>query len=48
MACCGSPGQPSAKWELTLPNGEKRVYLTQVEANVAATNAGGGTIRKVT
>lgn len=50
MACgsCGGPQQPSDKWELTTEDGTSRVYLTQVEARVAAAAFGGGTIRKIT
>lgn len=50
MACgmCG-PGTPAPQkvWEHTAPDGTTSTYLTQTEARVAATMAGGGTIRHV-
>lgn len=50
MACraCGGAAGPSTKWELTTPDGQVRVFLTEVEARVAATASGGGTIRPTT
>lgn len=47
MACCGSAAGPRQKYELTTADGTKRVFLTQTEAEVARTAAGGGTIRVV-
>ncbi len=48
MGCnCGTAYRPS-KWELTTPTGDVRVYLTETEARVALTIAGGGTIRRIT
>jgi hypothetical protein len=37
----------SGQWEVTLPNGEKRILPTEHDANVARTMAGGGTVRKL-
>lgn len=50
MACgtCGGAAGPSTKWELTTDDGTTRVFLTEVEARVAATSSGGGTIRPIT
>ncbi|MDZ4232763.1 MAG: hypothetical protein U1C73_03160 [Dietzia sp.] len=50
MGCgyCGSGSGPSTKWELTTTSGDTRVFLTEVEARVAATASGGGTIRPIT
>jgi hypothetical protein len=42
-ASAGSSGQ----WEVTLPNGEKRILPTEHDANIARTVAGGGTVRKL-
>lgn len=49
MSCgaCGRPGEPSTTYELTTEDGEKRVYLTEVEARVARSAAGGGTIKQI-
>lgn len=46
MPCNCGGGVPS-KWELTTPDGEKRIYLTETESRVALTMAGGGTIRRM-
>ena len=50
MGCssCGGGTRPSTKWELTTGDGQVRVFLTEVEARVAATASGGGTIRPIT
>lgn len=48
MSCCGGAAEgPRAKYELTTPDGKKRVYLTQTESEVARSAAGGGTIRVI-
>lgn len=49
MGCaCGGGRKPKiTKYELTTPDGEKRVYLTDVEARMNRSRAGGGTIRVV-
>lgn len=48
MSCCGgSSSGPRAKYELTTSDGQKRVYLTNTEAEVARSAAGGGTIRVI-
>lgn len=49
MGCnCSGPGAPSTKYELELPDGTKRVFLTETEARVAmATSGGTGIIRAV-
>lgn len=45
---CGACGQTSAgpapKYQVTFTTGETRTYLTMVEARVAVTAHGGGTI----
>ncbi len=48
-ACNGAvtASASSQLWEVTLPNGEKRVLPTEHDANVARTMAGGGTVRKL-
>lgn len=47
MSCCGSPGGPRSKYELTTPSGDVRVFLTMTEATVARSASGGGTIRVI-
>lgn len=52
MACgmCGPPGEytpPPRLWEHTSPDGEVGTYLTKTEARMAASMAGGGTIKQV-
>ena len=48
MSCCGgSSSGPRAKYELTTPDGQVRVYLTATEAEVARSASGGGTIRVI-
>lgn len=45
---CSGPGAPSTKYELELPDGTKRVFLTEAESRVAlATSGGQGIIRVV-
>jgi len=48
MGCsnCG-PTTASTRYELTLADGTSRIYLTEVEARIAASAAGGGTIRPI-
>lgn len=49
MSCgmCGGGGPNPPRWEVTLPDGTRRVFLTQTEARIAATQAGGGTITRL-
>lgn len=49
MGCsCSGPGAPSTKYELELPDGTKRVFLTETESRVAlATSGGQGIIRVI-
>lgn len=44
---CGGAARPAPKYEVTFPDGSTRIYLTEVEARVAATSAGGGTILRI-
>lgn len=48
MACgsCGGSYYPP-QWKVTFDDGDERVYLTQTEARIAATSAGGGTVERV-
>lgn len=50
MSCgmCGGGTRPAPKWAVEFPDGTRRVYLTQTEARIAATTAGGGHITAVT
>lgn len=45
----GAGGKRTApsRFQVTLPDGTERVYLSPVEAKVAVRKAGGGTIRRV-
>ena len=49
MSCgmCGGSARPAPKYEVTFPDGATRIYLTETEARIAATSAGGGTIRRI-
>lgn len=44
---CGGTARPAPKWEVTFPDGATRIYLTETEARIAATSAGGGTILRI-
>lgn len=45
---CGSGAGPSQKYELELPDGTKKVFLTETESRVAlATSGGQGIIRVI-
>jgi len=46
MACCGSPGTRT-KFEVTDPEGNKHVYLTEPEVRIALAKFGGGTVETV-
>jgi len=43
----GKRAAPS-RFQVTLPDGTERTYLSPVEAKVAVRKAGGGTVRRVT
>lgn len=49
MSCgmCGGGGNPR-RYKVLFPDGEERVYLSEVEARIAATEAGGGIIETIT
>lgn len=45
MGCgCNRKSMNPAGFEFTSPSGEKRVYLTNIEARIAMNKAGGGRI----
>lgn len=48
MGCtaCGQrrANEPAPRYEVTFPTGETRTYLTMVEARIAITSHGGGTV----
>ena len=44
MACCGSSSSSTKRYRLTAPDGSVHIYLTDVEARIAAHSLGGGTI----
>lgn len=45
MGCnCGSTNRTTTKFQLTTPDGDVRVYLSETEAKAARSKAGGGTI----
>lgn len=41
---CGCSGGSQTEWVFTAPDGSKKVYTKQIEAQVAKIRAGGGTI----
>lgn len=49
MSCglCGGRGNPR-RYKVTFTNGEEKIYLSEVEARIAATEAGGGHIETIT
>lgn len=48
MVCCGEQRDP-VRYLLKMPGirGEERIFLTETEARVAQTEAGGGTITRI-
>ncbi|WP_297451700.1 hypothetical protein [uncultured Corynebacterium sp.] len=48
MSCgaCGGSYRP-AQYKVTFDDGSERIYLSETEARIAATNAGGGHITRV-
>lgn len=49
LVACGMCGgaAPTPKYEVTFTDGSTRVYLTETEARIAATAAGGGHVRVI-
>lgn len=46
-AACGGRYTPT-RYKVTFTNGEERVYLSEIEARIAASEAGGGIIERLT
>lgn len=46
MTTSGKPANTPQQYEVTLPNGETKLFLSGVEAKVAIRKAGGGTIKR--
>lgn len=47
MSCCGQKTNPLYDYQVTLPDGTKKVFATKPEARIAIAAAGGGTMKYV-
>jgi hypothetical protein len=47
VSCCGQKTNPLYDYQVTLPDGTKKVFATKPEARIAIAAAGGGTMKYV-
>lgn len=45
MSCCGGGPRKARKYEVTTPQGDRLILLSEVEVRIALATHGGGTVR---